>query len=248
MRSGAPGRPRARGPPARRPRPPRGRRAASAASSRSRPSRKPPKPTTTSRASGRAQHQRPRRGEQVDSLGDDQLADERDVAVARSRSSVASARPRPPRRARRRRRRRSTVRPLPVASASASQAAPRPRRAARGGNWSMSTPGGPSRVRAGSAVSSIAPHRLVGGVPRADEHASRARARPSRAYGRKRSGSRLTDVLERAAVDLDRVRDAARRAPRARIDRPHDQVVGQGDVGPRSLARRRGPPRRCASM
>ena len=62
----------------------RGRRATRSAASRSSRSRNAPKPTTTSRASGtRREHERPRREQQVDALGGDQLADEDDDPVAR---------------------------------------------------------------------------------------------------------------------------------------------------------------------
>jgi hypothetical protein len=55
----------------------------------------------------------------------------------------------------------------------------------------MSTPGGPSFVRASSSGSSIAAHRLSP-VWREPTSTARARARPSRAYGRKRSGFGFT--------------------------------------------------------
>ncbi len=70
----------------------------------------------------------------------------------------------------------------------------RPSRAAsgsRGRNSAMSTPGGPSFVRASRPGSSIAAHRLSA-VWREPTSTARAGASPSRAYGRKRSGFGLT--------------------------------------------------------
>ena len=48
-------------------------------------------------------------------------------------------------------------------------------------------------------------------------------------------GVALDDVLERAAVDLHRVRDAERPERAGEDHRPHDEVVGQRDVGAHAL-------------
>ena len=61
----------------------------------------------------------------------------------------------------------------------------------RGMNSAISTPGGPSLVRASRPGSSIAAHRLSA-VWREPTSTALAGASPSRAYGRKRSGCGLT--------------------------------------------------------
>ena len=148
------------------------------------------------------------------------------AGVARERRAV----PARPARARRPARRAARSRPARAASGS------------RGAKRSTSTPGGPSRVRAGSAGSSIAAHRLSA-VWREPTSTPRAPASPSAAYGAE-ARMRLDHVLQRAAVDLDRVRDAVR-------------ARGRGSPGPsrggwraRRPAARARPPRarrrRCA--
>ena len=92
---------------------------------------------------------------------------------------------------------RSNDEPVCASSAAACSRARRPSRrsAAAAGpagvKISTSTPGGPSRVRSGSAGSSIAAHRLSA-VCREPTSTPEAPARPSRANGRKRGGSCLT--------------------------------------------------------
>ena len=195
--------------------------------------------------SARLGDQRPRRQQQVDPLGDDELADEAHVAVVdevQPAQRVAAT---------------SASRAKAPSPLSASLAASRPISAAtpaaassRGRNSSTSTPGGPSRVRSGRLVVLHRREQRLAGVARADEH-PRAPARPSRAHGRKRVRVALDDVLQRAAVHLDRVGHVAAE-PAGHDRRPHDEVVGQRHVGPRAGARRRArqprwPPRRPRS-
>ena len=177
------------------------------------------------------EHERPRGEQQLDALGGDQLADEDDEAVALGveacqrvggRRRVAGERGRPP--------------CLRGPSARARRAPPRPARAAagsRGPNCSMSTPGGPSRVRRSSSGSSIAAHRLSA-VWREPTSTPRARARPSRAYGRKR-GCGLTVYSSAEPWIFDGVGDVEPRQPAREHDRAHHEVVGERDVRPRAL-------------
>ena len=174
------------------------------------------------------EHERPRRGEQVDALGDDELADEEDVAVA------------------------PEVEP--------GQRAPGGGLVAREGMVLLDRRGGaqargerghlgrrlggragtelgdvdPGRAEEGAGGERVVAHRrpqALGRVARADEHGARA-GQPLGGRGQEARAIALDRVLERAAVDLDRVRDLAGQG--AREDgRAHDQVVGQRDVGPR---------------
>ena len=170
------------------------------------------------------EHQRPSREQQVDALADDQLADERDQRSASGRAARARALPRAVSRAK------ASV-PSPVArsprglhGARASARRARARRRRRGRAHAARSarrrrPAGPSRVRRGSSGSSSAAHRLAA-VWREPTSTPRA---PREALARERQealGLGLDGVLERAAVDLDRVRAPRRRAR------------GQGSPGP----------------
>ena len=73
-----------------------------------------------------------------------------------------------------------------------------------------------------------------------------APSQPLARPGQEALGVALDDVLERAAVDLHRVRDAERLERAAHDRRAHHEVVGQRDVGARRARRPRGPRRRCA--
>ena len=101
------------------------------------------------------------------------------------------------------------------------------------------------RAEAGAAGQRRVVHlgpQALGGVARADEHAARARQALDRE--RPEARVRLDGVLQRAAVDLDRVRDV-RRSARARIAGPitrwfasatsgrhaRDDLAHGGDVG-----------------
>ncbi len=113
-----------------------------------------------------------------------------------------------------------------VASAVTSAAAS-PR--GRGRNSSMSTPGGPSRVRAGRPSSSIAAHRLSA-VWREPTRTVRARSRPSRAAGRNRAGSRLT-VYSSALPWTFTAYGTASPSPRARTSGPITRWLASATSG-----------------
>ena len=187
------------------------------------------------------EHERPGGGEQVDALGDDQLADERDEAVAPRGSSAPSARPAARRRrARRRRRAASAVAARRRRRVARAPRSPRrglgARRAAR--NCSTSTPGGPSRVRAGSVGVVQRRPQALGRVARADEH----RARAARAPRGRRAGSargRGLTVYSSALPWTFTAYGTSSPSARARISRAHHEVVGQRDVGPRRARRPR---------
>ena len=94
-----------------------------------------------------------------------------------------------------------------------------------------------ARLAPRSPGSSSAAHRLSA-VWREPTSTPRAPARPSRAAGQE-ARVRLDRVLERAAVDLHRVRDAGARERPREDQRAHDEVVGQRDVRPRARERPR---------
>ena len=182
------------------------------------------------------EHERPGGEQQLDALGGDQLADVDDDPVARGveraerggglggrageRGACRAGRPasRAPRR-----RARARSRSSPAAAAAAARA---------GAKRVTSTPGGPSRVLSSQPRLVQRRPQALGRVARADEHP--ARGREPLARGGQEARVRLDRVLERAAVDLDRVRDAGPRE-RAREDqRAHHEVVRERDVGPRA--------------
>ena len=122
-------------------------------------------------------------------------------------------------------------------------------------NSSTSTPGGPRRVRARSVGSSIAAQRLSA-VCREPTSTVRGPLEPL-ARGREEAlGLGLDRVLERAAVDLDRVGDVGAGAPapgRAAPSRGARRARRRAAPGRRRRARRRRsrrrrprPPRRCS--
>jgi hypothetical protein len=83
-------------------------------------------------------------------------------------------------------------------------------------------------VRAGRPSSAIASHRLSA-VCREPTSTPRAAREALAGVGQEPLRVALDDVLERAAVDLHRVRRVLERAGEDRG--PHDEVVGQRDVG-----------------
>ena len=188
------------------------------------------------------EHERPGGEQQVDALGGDQLAHEDDQAVLRARSWRAPRRP-PPGRARRR------SRGFPAGAVASSratrslQARAGPHRARAGGTRAMSTPGGPSFVRASRLGVVHRRPQALGGVARADEHRAGARE-PLAGVREEALRVRLDRVLERRAVDLDRVGDVVERPREDR--RAHDEVVGERDVGRARARRPRARRRRCA--
>ena len=98
----------------------------------------------------------------------------------------------------------------------------------RGAKRATSTPGGPSRVRSASPGSGSAAHRLSA-VWREPTSTPRAPREPL-AGGGQEARMRLDRVLQRAAVDLDRVGHAGARERPGEDQRAHHQVVGQRDV------------------
>ena len=139
----------------------------------------------------------------------------------------AARRPRP---ARRPRRGAACRRSRPVARGIRARAARSARRR---------RPAGPRRVRSSTDGSPIAAHRLSA-VWREPTRIPRAPARPSHGV-RHEPRMRLDGVLERAAVDLDRVRHAERAPARVRA-RPGPSRGGW--PAPRPAARARPPPAR----
>jgi hypothetical protein len=180
------------------------------------------------------QDERPGGGQELDALGDDELADEGDVAVvdeveSRERAAgggLVAGEGRPGRR-------RAAALGTGAAVAQAGRdrgerggrllAAPRPEL--------VDVDAGRTEPRA-LRERGIAHRRpqALGGVPGADEHGPGAgEPLPGRRQEALRVG--LDRVLQRTAVDLHRVGHVA--AERAREhERPHHEVVGQGDVGP----------------
>ena len=125
------------------------------------------------RAGTPLQHERPRGEQQVDPLGDDQLADERDEAVvarvaAASTARAAAAVSRAEGRARIRGRRLRSAASRAASRRSPAAAASGP----AGAKTATSTPGGPRRVRAGERGVAERRPQALGGVARADQHAA----------------------------------------------------------------------------
>ena len=120
-------------------------------------------------------------------------------------------------------------------SARACQTARGGRRARAAGTLARPRPAGPDGCARAARVLASARHRLSA-VWREPTSTPARRRRPSRAKPEEALGLGLDRVLERAAVDLDRVGHRARQ--RAREDhRAHHEVVGQRDLAaPRSAA------------
>ena len=165
-------------------------------------------------------HARPGGHEQVDALGDDQLADVGDDPVAariQRAQGIGGAGLRAPAR-------------LTTALQAVGQ-----RTQALGGLRGRSRPEAvhvhARRAQAGACrklrVSEHLP-KALGGVPRAHQHAPGLLQALAR-QGKEAVRMRAHQVLQRAAVDLDRVGDAASDGPRE-DGRPRHEVVGQGDV------------------
>ena len=143
------------------PAPRRGRRAASAASSRSKPVAEGAEADDDQPRVGHArEHERPGGGEQVDALGDDELADEGDVAVARRRSSAPARGPPRPRRGRTSRASLAVRHRLQARRRAPRSAAPRLVALARAELLDVDAGRAEARARAAAPGRSIAAHRL----------------------------------------------------------------------------------------
>ena len=158
--------------------------------------------------------------------------------TSRSRRGRASAQRgggRARRRGRTSRRRRGAARRARERSAQRRQARARRARGSRGANCSTSTPGGPSRVRSRQRPGRPSPPTGSRAVWREPTSTPRAPREPLARVRQEALRVALDGVLQRAAVDLDRVGHVRRPSARARIDRAHHEVVGERDVGPRAL-------------
>jgi hypothetical protein len=181
------------------------------------------------------QHERPRRQQQLHALGRDQLAHEDDDLVLggdrgerRRRLAVAA---------------REGMAGVGVGrgrrvggprKALAEARQPLQRRGVVARDEALHVDAG--RPEPGPPGQGVVTHRLpqaLGGVAGADEHA----ARPGQALLgiRLEPRMRLDDVLERAAVDLHRVRHAQPIQRPSEDRRPHDEVVRERDVRPDPL-------------
>ena len=218
----------------------RGRRRPSAGQSRAAPLAYAPKPTSSSRAPGCAGvDQRPGGEQQVDALGDDQLADEDDARAARPRrTSRGSRRPR-------RRASRPKAPGLGARRSSRRRASARERRAAGLGaagaarSASTSTPGRAEPGLRGQAVGSSTASQRLSAVWREPTRTPARRVdrpRARRAGSARGAGSPCTRGPSRGPWPRSR-------RPGAGEDRrAHDQVVGERGVDAAgALDHRRGP-------
>ena len=195
--------------------------------------RRPPRPEPDddqARVGHRGEHERPGRRQEVRALGDDELAHERDEAVA---IEVQAAE--------RRAGRRGVAREARAGRGVLGRRGAQPR-GQRGQVRSGlgARPGAelldvdPGRSQAGARRQRRVVHRrpeALGRVPRPDEHGPGASEPLAR--GREEAlGLGLDRVLERAAVDLDRVGDIGRERP-GQDERRHHEVPGERGVGPR---------------
>ena len=210
---------------------------ARASSSSSRPSRKAPKPTTTSRASA---HERPRRQQHVDPLGDDQLADEAHVAVAGDVEPAQGARGDA-----------GVAREGALAAVVPARVQPLDQgRDPRGGVVARAELVDVDARR--PEPGALGQARRPASPPTATRPCGASRRGPSGrppAPPAPRAGSAavaLDDVLQGAAVDLHRVRHPAAQ-PAGEDRRPHDEMVGERHVGQLPARRRRARRRRWPS-
>ena len=169
------------------------------------------------------QHERPRRDEHVDALGDDQLADEDDVAIL-------------PTQAAQRRRggaRVAAERGLDRAGRLVLELVGEHRHARRRvGQRAKLRDVDARRAQARPLRQLVVAHRgpeALRGVARADEHGARRRE-PLARVGQEALRVALDDVLERTTVDLHGVGHRIAERPREH-DRSHHQVVCQRHVG-----------------